>query len=44
MGDGTLQEALNWLEYCNGTGDTYVTSPSYVFSLFGLLEIRMLMI
>ena len=24
MGTGTLREALNWIEYCNGTGDTYV--------------------
>jgi alpha-N-arabinofuranosidase len=23
MGTGTLDEALGWLEYCNGTGDTY---------------------
>ncbi|KAH8092187.1 glycoside hydrolase [Cristinia sonorae] len=23
MGTGTLREALNWIEYCNGTGDTY---------------------
>jgi alpha-N-arabinofuranosidase len=23
MGTGTLDEALAWLEYCNGTGDTY---------------------
>ncbi|KZV67952.1 glycoside hydrolase family 51 protein [Peniophora sp. CONT] len=23
MGTGTLEEALNWVEYCNGTGDTY---------------------
>ena len=23
FGTGTLEEALNWLEYCNGTGDTY---------------------
>jgi hypothetical protein len=25
MGDGTLQEALNWLEYCNGMGKTFVS-------------------
>lgn len=23
MGTGTYEEALSWLEYCNGTGDTY---------------------
>ncbi|OCH86846.1 glycoside hydrolase [Obba rivulosa] len=23
MGTGTLEEALHWIEYCNGTGDTY---------------------
>jgi alpha-N-arabinofuranosidase len=23
FGTGTLDEALNWLEYCNGSGDTY---------------------
>ncbi len=23
MGTGTYEEALAWLEYCNGTGDTY---------------------
>lgn len=23
MGTGTLAEALHWVEYCNGTGDTY---------------------
>lgn len=23
MGTGTLAEALHWIEYCNGTGDTY---------------------
>ncbi|KAF8317909.1 glycoside hydrolase [Clavulina sp. PMI_390] len=23
MGTGSLQEAINWVEYCNGTGDTY---------------------
>ncbi|WWC58875.1 uncharacterized protein I303_101420 [Kwoniella dejecticola CBS 10117] len=23
MGTGTLEEALSWLEYCNGTGDTH---------------------
>lgn len=23
MGTGTLDEALAWIEYCNGTGDTY---------------------
>ena len=23
MGTGTLDEALAWVEYCNGTGDTY---------------------
>ena len=23
MGTGTLEEALDWLEYCNGTGDSY---------------------
>ncbi|TCD60771.1 hypothetical protein EIP91_009540 [Steccherinum ochraceum] len=23
MGTGTLREALNWIEYCNGTGDTH---------------------
>ncbi|KDQ49679.1 glycoside hydrolase family 51 protein [Jaapia argillacea MUCL 33604] len=23
MGTGTLSEALHWVEYCNGTGDTY---------------------
>ncbi len=23
MGTGTMDEALAWLEYCNGTGDTY---------------------
>ena len=23
MGTGTLSEALDWVEYCNGTGDTY---------------------
>lgn len=23
MGNGTLEEALAWLEYCNGTGNTY---------------------
>ncbi|TFK80982.1 glycoside hydrolase family 51 protein [Polyporus arcularius HHB13444] len=23
MGTGTLEDALHWLEYCNGTGDTY---------------------
>ncbi|PWN54403.1 glycoside hydrolase [Violaceomyces palustris] len=23
MGTGTFEEALAWLEYCNGTGDTY---------------------
>lgn len=22
MGTGTLAEALHWIEYCNGTGDT----------------------
>ena len=22
MGTGTLEDALNWIEYCNGTGDT----------------------
>jgi alpha-L-arabinofuranosidase len=22
MGTGTLEEALRWIEYCNGTGDT----------------------
>lgn len=22
MGTGTLQDALHWIEYCNGTGDT----------------------
>ena len=26
MGTGTLDEALAWLEYCNGTGDTYWAS------------------
>lgn len=25
MGTGTLSEALHWLEYCNGTGDTYAS-------------------
>jgi alpha-L-arabinofuranosidase len=24
MGTGTLEEALRWIEYCNGTGDTCV--------------------
>ena len=24
MGTGTLDEALHWIEYCNGTGDTLV--------------------
>lgn len=24
MGTGTLEEAIRWLEYCNGTGDTSV--------------------
>lgn len=24
MGTGTLEEAIRWLEYCNGTGDTCV--------------------
>ncbi|EJF59514.1 glycoside hydrolase [Dichomitus squalens LYAD-421 SS1] len=23
MGTGTLEDALHWIEYCNGTGDTY---------------------
>jgi len=23
MGTGTVEEAMNWVEYCNGTGDTY---------------------
>lgn len=23
MGTGTVQEAMNWVEYCNGTGNTY---------------------
>ncbi|MDQ4100341.1 MAG: alpha-N-arabinofuranosidase [Chloroflexota bacterium] len=23
MGTGTIDEAANWVEYCNGTGDTY---------------------
>lgn len=23
MGSGTAEEAMNWVEYCNGTGDTY---------------------
>ncbi len=23
MGTGTVEEAVNWVEYCNGTGDTY---------------------
>lgn len=23
MGSGTPEEAMNWVEYCNGTGDTY---------------------
>ncbi|KAH9937983.1 glycoside hydrolase [Amylocystis lapponica] len=23
MGTGTLEDALHWVEYCNGTGDTY---------------------
>jgi alpha-N-arabinofuranosidase len=23
VGTGTYEEALAWLEYCNGTGDTY---------------------
>ena len=23
MGTGTLDEAMAWVEYCNGTGDTY---------------------
>ncbi|KAH9836375.1 glycoside hydrolase [Rhodofomes roseus] len=23
MGTGTLEEALHWIEYCNGAGDTY---------------------
>ncbi|ORX39560.1 glycoside hydrolase superfamily [Kockovaella imperatae] len=23
MGTGSLEDALDWLEYCNGTGDTY---------------------
>lgn len=23
MGTGSLEDALNWIEYCNGTGDTY---------------------
>lgn len=22
MGTGTLEDALHWLDYCNGTGDT----------------------
>ena len=22
MGTGALEDALNWIEYCNGTGDT----------------------
>ena len=26
MGTGTLEEALAWVEYCNGTGDTYWAS------------------
>jgi alpha-N-arabinofuranosidase len=26
MGTGTLDEALAWVEYCNGTGDTYWAS------------------
>ncbi|KAI0027414.1 glycoside hydrolase [Vararia minispora EC-137] len=26
MGTGTLDEALNWVEYCNGTGDTCYAS------------------
>lgn len=26
MGTGTLREALDWIEYCNGTGDTYWTN------------------
>jgi len=23
MGSGTVEEAMHWVEYCNGTGDTY---------------------
>lgn len=23
MGTGTIEEAMHWIEYCNGTGDTY---------------------
>lgn len=23
MGTGTLEDALDWVEYCNGTGNTY---------------------
>lgn len=23
MGSGTAEEAMNWVEYCNGTQDTY---------------------
>ena len=23
MGTGTIREAMGWVEYCNGTGDTY---------------------
>ncbi|EKM57999.1 glycoside hydrolase family 51 protein [Phanerochaete carnosa HHB-10118-sp] len=26
MGTGTLDDALHWIEYCNGTGDTYWAS------------------
>lgn len=29
MGTGTLAEALHWIEYCNGTGDTYVPCTGF---------------
>ena len=39
MGTGTLEEALHWIEYCNGTGDTYV---SIFFSSFLIFNFNLL--
>lgn len=33
MGTGTLEDALDWVEYCNGTGDTFVLLPIIPLSL-----------